>query len=89
MLASFDDRRQFSNVKAAFTSNEQNNAYVTDVKDYFCANIRNKADGPLRVKRLPLFYPLPSTFMQARHGGQNVASYLPMVFSGATQVSGA
>jgi hypothetical protein len=47
----FGDRRQFSNVKAAFASNEQNNAYVTDIKDYFRTNISDKADRLERVAR--------------------------------------
>ena len=47
----FGDRRQFSNVKAAFASNEQNNAYVTDIRDYFRTNISDKADRLERATR--------------------------------------
>ena len=38
-------------MKAAFASNEQNNAYVTDIRDYFRTNISDKADRLERASR--------------------------------------
>ncbi len=43
------DRKQFSNVKAAFASGERNAAYVNDLKDYYRRNISSSADKMARA----------------------------------------
>ena len=46
------DRKQFSNVKAAFASGERNAAYVNDLKDFYRRNISSAAD---KLARAALF----------------------------------
>jgi superfamily I DNA and/or RNA helicase len=48
----FGDREQFSNVKALFASNEQNNSHVNNIKDYFRTKI---SDDAARLQRAARF----------------------------------
>jgi len=48
----FGDSKQFSNVKSAYASNERNNAFRSDLKQYFKQNVARDA---ARLKRLSVF----------------------------------
>jgi AAA domain len=45
------DNQQFSNVKAAFASNEHNTAWRAEIQEYFRANISDRADRLQRAAR--------------------------------------